>query len=80
MKIKVGISSCLLGNHVRFDGGHKHLRLCSETLSRYFYFVAECPEVSIGMTIPRRPTRLTGDVDATQVLASMTIQLISPIR
>jgi uncharacterized protein YbgA (DUF1722 family)/uncharacterized protein YbbK (DUF523 family) len=69
MKIKVGISSCLLGNEVRFDGGHKHSRLCSETLSRYFDFVAECPEVGIGMTIPRRPIRLIGNVDAPQVVA-----------
>jgi uncharacterized protein YbbK (DUF523 family) len=80
MKIKVGISSCLLGNEVRFNGRHKHSRLCSETRSRYFDFVAECPEVSIGMIIPRRPTRLIGDVGAPQELAYMTIQLISPIR
>jgi len=64
MKIKVGISSCLLGNEVRFDGGHKHSRLCTDSLSRYFEFVAECPEVGVGMTIPRRPIRLIGDVNA----------------
>ncbi|MDT8371640.1 MAG: 2-thiouracil desulfurase family protein [Gammaproteobacteria bacterium] len=64
MKIKVGISSCLLGHEVRFDGGHKHSRLCTESLSRYFDFVAECPEVGAGMTIPRRPIRLIGDVTA----------------
>lgn len=69
MKIKVGISSCLLGNEVRFDGGHKHSRLCSETLSRYFDFVTECPEVGIGMTIPRKPIRLIGDVESPQVVA-----------
>lgn len=62
MKIKVGISSCLLGNQVRFDGGHKHSRMCTESLSRYFDFVAECPEVGIGMSIPRKPIRLIGDV------------------
>lgn len=64
MKIKVGISSCLLGHEVRFDGGHKHSRLCTDSLSRYFEFVPECPEVGIGMTIPRRPIRLIGDVNA----------------
>jgi uncharacterized protein YbgA (DUF1722 family)/uncharacterized protein YbbK (DUF523 family) len=64
MKIKVGISSCLLGNQVRFDGGHKHSRMCTESLSRYFEFVAECPEVGIGMSIPRRPIRLIGDVNS----------------
>jgi uncharacterized protein YbgA (DUF1722 family)/uncharacterized protein YbbK (DUF523 family) len=62
MKIKVGISSCLLGNEVRFDGGHKHSKMCSEELSRYFDFVAECPEVGIGLGIPRKPIRLIGDV------------------
>jgi uncharacterized protein YbgA (DUF1722 family)/uncharacterized protein YbbK (DUF523 family) len=69
MKIKVGISSCLLGNEVRFDGGHKHSRLCSETLSRYFDYVTECPEVGIGMTIPRKPIRLIGDVESPEVVA-----------
>ncbi len=62
MRIKVGISSCLLGESVRFDGGHKHLRLCTESLSRFFEFVPECPEVGIGMGIPRKPIRLIGDV------------------
>lgn len=69
MKIKVGISSCLLGNEVRFDGGHKHSQLCTETLSRYFNFVPECPEVASGMTIPRKPIRLIGDIDAPNVVA-----------
>ena len=69
MKIKVGISSCLLGNEVRFDGGHKHSRLCSEDLSRYFDFIAECPEVASGMTIPRKPIRLIGDIDSPRVVA-----------
>lgn len=64
MKIKVGISSCLLGNEVRYDGGHKHSRLCTDSLSRYFEFVSECPEVGVGMTVPRKPIRLIGDVDA----------------
>jgi len=51
-----------MGSEVRFDGGHKHSRLCTETLSTYFDFVAECPEVGIGMSIPRKPIRLVGDV------------------
>jgi len=70
MKIKVGISSCLMGNEVRFDGGHKHSRLCSEGLSRYFEFISECPEVGIGMGIPRKPIRLTGDIHSPQVVAA----------
>ena len=56
-KIKVGISSCLLGMKVRFDGGHKHDRYLTETLGRYFEWVAVCPEVDIGMSTPRENIR-----------------------
>lgn len=59
-KIKVGISSCLLGMKVRFDGGHKHDRYLTETLGRYFEWVAVCPEVDIGMSTPRENIRLVG--------------------
>lgn len=69
MKIKVGISSCLLGHEVRYDGTHKHLRLATESLSRYFEFVAECPEVGIGMSIPRKPIRLIGDPEKPDAVA-----------
>ncbi len=69
MKVKVGISSCLLGQEVRYDGTHKHLRLATESLSRYFDFVPECPEVGIGMTVPRKPIRLSGDVDKPRAVA-----------
>ena len=57
-KIKVGISSCLLGQKVRFDGGHKHDRFCTGVLSDYFEFVPLCPEMAIGMGTPRDPVRL----------------------
>jgi uncharacterized protein YbgA (DUF1722 family)/uncharacterized protein YbbK (DUF523 family) len=70
MKIKVGISSCLLGDKVRFDGGHKHSKMCTDSLARYFDFVSECPEVGIGMSIPRKPIRLVGDVAAPRAVAS----------
>lgn len=75
MRIKVGISSCLLGENVRFDGGHKHLRLCTDSLSRFFEFVPECPEVGIGMGIPRKPIRLVGNVQAPQAVAVHDYQL-----
>jgi len=70
MKIKVGISSCLLGNEVRFDGGHKHSRLCTTQLSEYFEFVSECPEVGIGLGIPRKPIRLIGTIDSPKAVAT----------
>lgn len=58
MKIPVGISSCLLGENVRFDGGHKQHSYVQKTLGEYFEFRAFCPEVAIGMGIPRKPIRL----------------------
>jgi len=59
--IKVGISACLMGEEVRYNGGHKHSPLCTRDLSRYFEFVSVCPEVSIGLGIPRKPIRLVGN-------------------
>ena len=60
-KIQVGISSCLLGDEVRYNGGHKHSSLCTRDLSSYFEFVSVCPEVSIGLGVPRKPIRLVGN-------------------
>ena len=61
--IKVGISRCLLGDKVRFDAGHKKEAFICNVLSHYFEFVAVCPEVDIGLGIPRTPVRLIGDVN-----------------
>jgi uncharacterized protein YbbK (DUF523 family) len=52
-KIPIGISSCLLGEQVRFDGGHKRDAYIVGTLSEYFEFHPFCPEVAIGLGIPR---------------------------
>ncbi len=52
-KIKIGISACLLGQQVRFDGGHKHDGYITGTLGLYFDFVPLCPEVGIGLGVPR---------------------------
>jgi len=57
-KIKIGVSSCLLGENVRFDGGHKRNQYLLNTLSQYFDFHLFCPEVAIGLGIPREPIRL----------------------
>ncbi|APR66236.1 YbgA family protein [Thalassolituus oleivorans] len=56
--IPVGISACLMGDPVRFNGGHKRSRFCTDVLSKYFSFVSICPEVAIGMSTPREPIRL----------------------
>lgn len=61
IKPKIAISACLLGAEVRFNGGHKESRLCSQALSEHFDFVSLCPEVAIGLGIPRQPIRLVGD-------------------
>lgn len=57
-KVTLGVSSCLLGNEVRFDSGHKRSSYLQNTLSRFFEFQAFCPEVAIGLGIPRPPIRL----------------------
>lgn len=57
-KIAIGISSCLLGQKVRFDGGHKHNAYITQSLGEFFSFVPFCPELAIGMTIPRAPIQL----------------------
>jgi uncharacterized protein YbgA (DUF1722 family)/uncharacterized protein YbbK (DUF523 family) len=60
-KIKLGISSCLLGNKVRYDGGHRLDPFITETLGVYFDFVPVCPEVECGLGLPREAMHLEGD-------------------
>ena len=56
--ISVGVSACLLGEEVRFNGGHKRNAFITGLLSEYFDFVSFCPEVSIGLGVPRKTLRL----------------------
>lgn len=56
--IRIGISSCLLGNKVRFDGGHKHDRYLTDTLGQYFEWVPVCPEADLGLGVPRETIQL----------------------
>jgi uncharacterized protein YbgA (DUF1722 family)/uncharacterized protein YbbK (DUF523 family) len=56
--VRVGVSSCLLGESVRFDGGHKRDAFLVERLGRFVEFVRVCPEVELGMSIPRPAIRL----------------------
>lgn len=58
MTIQVGISACVFGERVRFDGGHKQNRFVVDELSKHFTFKPVCPEVGIGMTVPRPVIRL----------------------
>jgi uncharacterized protein YbbK (DUF523 family) len=59
--IKVGISACVMGEKVRFDGGHKASRFVENELSPHFEFVKVCPEVGIGMPVPRPTIRLVSN-------------------
>jgi uncharacterized protein YbgA (DUF1722 family)/uncharacterized protein YbbK (DUF523 family) len=70
--IKIGVSSCLLGNPVRYDGGHKHDRYITDILSNYFHFVPVCPEVESGLPTPREAMRLVGDSDNPRLLTSQS--------
>ena len=58
---KLGISSCLLGSEVRYDGGHKHNAYVTKTLGQHFDFVPFCPEQGIGLPTPRQPIRLVAE-------------------
>lgn len=67
-QIPIGISACLLGQEVRFDGGHKNDSYINGTLSDYFSFTPFCPEVAIGLGIPRPPIRLVQHDDGLRLL------------
>lgn len=66
-KIPVGISSCLVGEPVRFDGGHKYDRYINTRLADFMEFRPYCPEVAIGLGIPRPPVRLVRVAGAVRV-------------
>ena len=68
-KPRIGISSCLLGNKVRHDGGHKHEPLITQTLGRYVEWVPVCPEFEIGMGVPRETVRLVGSAVKPKMIA-----------
>jgi len=67
-QLKIGVSACLLGEKVRYDGGHKHDRYITDTLGRFFTFVPVCPEVECGMPVPREAMRLEGDPAAPRLM------------
>lgn len=67
-RIRIGISSCLLGEPVRFDGNHKHDHYLSGTLGQVFEFVPVCPEVGIGLGVPRPTIHLVGPPDAPHLI------------
>jgi len=70
--IKIGISTCLLGEPVRYNGGHKHDRFLTGTLGRFVKYVAVCPEVECGLPIPRETMHLVGYADNPRLLTRKT--------
>jgi uncharacterized protein YbbK (DUF523 family) len=70
--IKIGVSACLLGEKVRYDGGHKHDQYITDRLGKLFAFVPVCPEVEAGMTIPREAMRLEGDPSAPRLMTRVS--------
>ena len=91
-KIKVGISKCLLGEKVRYDGQHKHDRYITDTLGNFFQWVGYCPEADCGLSIPRPAMRLVGTVanhrlltintkeDKTEILKGWIEQTIPQVK
>ena len=66
-RLRIGVSSCLLGNAVRYDGNHKRQPWLIEQLGRYADFAPYCPEMAIGLGVPREPIQLYGDPDNPRV-------------
>jgi uncharacterized protein YbgA (DUF1722 family)/uncharacterized protein YbbK (DUF523 family) len=92
LPLRVGISRCLLGEEVRFDGGHKRDTFLTEVLGRYVEWVPVCPEVEAGLGTPREAMRLVGDpqdprvvtiksgTDHTRALETMTTNRIEELK
>jgi len=71
-KIKLGVSACLLGQKVRYDGGHKWDRYLTDTLGQFVTYVPVCPEAECGLGIPREAMRLVGAPHAPRLLTTRT--------
>ncbi len=81
-KLRLGISTCLLGEPVRYDGGHKLDRFLRDTLGQFVDYVPVCPEVECGLPVPRESMHLEGDPDAPRLVTSrshrdLTDQMLS---
>jgi uncharacterized protein YbgA (DUF1722 family)/uncharacterized protein YbbK (DUF523 family) len=92
MKIKIGISACLLGEKVRYDGQHKLDHFLKDTLGQFVEWIPVCPEVECGLSVPREAMRLEGDpaaprlmtirtrVDLTEKMHSWTLRRIKELE
>jgi uncharacterized protein YbgA (DUF1722 family)/uncharacterized protein YbbK (DUF523 family) len=73
-RIKLGISACLLGQNVRYDGGHRLDPFLAHTLGQYVEYIPVCPEVERGLGVPREPMHLEGDPDFPRLVTIHTKQ------
>lgn len=92
LPLRLGISRCLLGEEVRFDGGHRRDNFLTEVLGCYVEWVPVCPEVEAGLGTPREPMRLVGDpqglrlmtiksgIEHTRALKTMTTHRIEELK
>jgi len=71
-KIRIGIATCLLGEKVRYDGGHKYDPFLVETLGRLVEYVPVCPEYECGLGVPREALRLVGDPENPRLMTIRT--------
>jgi len=67
-KLRLGVSSCLLGERVRYDGGHKRDTFLTETLGPFVEWIPVCPEMEIGLGVPRPTLRLVGEAGAPRLV------------
>ena len=77
-KLKIGISSCLLGERVRYNEEHKRNPTVIDLLGQRFEAVPVCPEVELGMGVPREPVRLVADIGKPRVVVRMTGESSNP--
>jgi len=71
-KLRIGISACLLGQLVRYDGQHKHDAFLTDTLGQFVDYVPVCPEVECGLPVPREAMRLVGDPENPRLMTQRT--------
>ncbi len=71
-RIRLGLSTCLLGENVRFDGGHKRDRFVTDTLGQFLDFVPVCPEMECGLGVPRESMRLVGKPESPRLVTNRT--------
>ena len=77
--LRLGVSACLLGQPVRYDGGHKLDRFVRDTLGPHVQFVPVCPEAEAGLGIPREAMRLVGDPADPRLVTIATKRDLTPV-